>query len=251
MNPRFTDEVVAGFYDEKYFRGGAGYSYYDEREAARFARHVWKKRVEVLRRRAGGGNLLDIGCSFGGFLDAASAHFTPYGIELSEYAGRHAKQRFGERIHIGTILDHPFDAGAFSAVTMIEVLEHLPDPVRAVRECCRLLGKGGILVVQTANMDGLQARILKDRYAYYMPGHLSYFSKRNLSMLLLREGFRNVRAYHPVEFGLLPKLLKSRSTFTSPLDYRRWFRITLYHYLSKVRLGDFAATSSMVLYAVK
>ncbi len=251
MNPRFTDPVVRGYYSEDYFRGNAEYSYYDERAAERFSRYVWDRRIAVMRKYISGGNLMDIGCSFGGFLNAAKPWFSPYGIELSEYAGLHARKLLGDTMHIGTIGDHPFPPGGFSAITMIEVLEHLPDPVGAIRECARLLGKGGLLVLQTADMDGMQARLLKDRYAYFMPGHLSYFTKRNLTALLRNEGFSRIIPYHPVEFGLLPKLLKSRSGFTSVLHYRRWLRIAFYHYLSKIRWGNFAATSSMVLYAIK
>ncbi|HDP80671.1 MAG TPA: class I SAM-dependent methyltransferase [Spirochaetes bacterium] len=251
MNPRFTPEVIRGFYGEEYFGGNAEYRYYDEREAENYARHVWKSRVAVIAKYAGGGNFLDIGCAFGGLLSVAGERFTPYGIEMSPYAGAHARRLFGDHIHIGTLEDNPFRESMFSVITMIEVLEHLADPVSAVKECRRLLRDGGLLVIQTANMAGLQARILKDRYAYFMPGHLSYFSKCNLIRLLADTGFSKIKAFHPVEFGLLPKLLKSRSSFRSPLDYRHWLRISLYHWLGKLRAGPLAATSSLVLYAFK
>jgi len=207
--------------------------------------------VAVIAKYAGGGNFLDIGCAFGGLLSAADGRFIPYGIGMSTYAGAHARRLFGDNIHIGTLEDNPFRDGMFSVITMIEVLEHIADPVPAVKECFRLLRDGGLLVIQTANMAGLQARILKDRYAYFMPGHLSYFSKHNLTELLTHTGFSRIKAFHPVEFGLLPKLLKSRSSFISPLDYRRWLRIALYHWLGKMRAGPLAATSSLVLYAFK
>ena len=251
MNPRFRKEVVEGFYKESYYRGNAEYSYFDEREAERYALYVWKKRLKVIRRYRAGGNFLDVGAAFGGFMKAASEYFTPYGIEVSVYSGAQAREIFGERLHVGTLADHPFSKDSFSVITMIEVLEHLPDPVSALRECHGLLGEGGLLVLQTANMEGLQARYWKERYAYFMPGHLSYFSLKNLAGLLERLGFRRVRVYRPVEFGLLPKLLKSRYTFRSPLDYRRWLRIALYHGMGLIHLGNFSLTSSMVVYAVK
>jgi SAM-dependent methyltransferase len=251
MNPPFTESVIDSFYGEDYFRGSAEYSYYDERDAGKYARYVWDRRVAVLRGYADGGNFLDVGAAFGGLMSAASPFYTTYGIEPSEYAASHAKKTFGDRIHTGTLDDHPFHPGFFSVITMIEVMEHLPEPGKAVRECSRLLRKGGVLLVQTANMDGMQARMQKGEYAYFMPGHLCYFTRKNLTVLLLAGGFSRVVPYFPVEFGLLPKLLKSRYTFKTVTDYRRWLRITFYHYLSKIHAGNFAATSSMVLYAVK
>ncbi len=192
-----------------------------------------------------------MGCSFGGFLRAAAPFFETSGIEMSPYAGEYARKRMGSKIHIGTLDDHIFVNDNFLVITMIEVLEHIPNPAEALRECCRLLQKGGLLVIQTANMDGLQARIQGERYAYFMPGHLSYFTKKGLIASLRAAGFTRFRVYHPVEFGLLPKLRKSRGDFRSVLDYLRWFKIAGYHLLSKIHAGNFSSTSSMVIYAFK
>ncbi len=251
MNPRFSNEAIKSFYSKDYFDGNAEYSYHDERRKERFALHVWEARLKVIRTFIRSGRFLDVGCAFGGFLSAASRYFEPAGIEPSEYAGSHARKKLGLQIHIGTLADHFFPYDNFLVITMIEVLEHMADPAFAVKECYRLLQKGGLLVIQTANMDGLQAKIFGENYAYYMPGHLSYFSKRTLVRLLLNAGFSRIKVFHPVEFGLLPKLKKSRGDFNSILDYRRWLRIAGYHYLSKFHAGNICATSSMVVYAFK
>jgi 2-polyprenyl-3-methyl-5-hydroxy-6-metoxy-1,4-benzoquinol methylase len=251
MNPRFSDSILRDLYSENYYSGNAEYSYYDERDAEKYSQYVWKKRIEVIRQYVDCGNFLDVGCAFGGFLKTASEHFIPFGIELSEYSGNHAKSLFGNNIHLGSLADHPFSSDFFSVITMIELLEHISDPSATISECFRLLKNDGLLVVQTANMDALQAKLLKERYAYFMPGHVSYFTKNNLVGLLKRAGFIKVKIFYPVEFGLIPKLFKSRYQFRSNLDYLKWFRITYYHLISKIRFRDFAATSSMVIYAVK
>jgi len=251
MNPPFTDEGVKNLYCRDYYSGRAEYSYHDEREIKKFSRHVWNRRARVIRRFAPPGNFLDVGASFGGLMESAEQYFTAYGIELSPYAGEHAKLKFGDRVHIGTLDDHPFTGGFFSAITMIELIEHIADPVRAVNTCHGLLRDRGVLVIQTANMAARQAVKLKDRYHYFMPGHLSYFTAENLSSLLKRAGFGNITIFYPVEFGLLPKLLKSRGSFTKPGDYRAWIDITSYHLMSMVHFRNFAMTSSMVIYAIK
>jgi 2-polyprenyl-3-methyl-5-hydroxy-6-metoxy-1,4-benzoquinol methylase len=251
MNPRLTNAVSGDIYDENYYSGKAEYSYYDERQAEKDARHVWDKRVKVIHRYINTGNILDVGSSFGGFLRSAAKYYRPHGIEISGYAGSYSKSATGFTIHAGTLEDHPFGEGYFSAITMIELLEHLSDPAGALRECYRLLSDGGLLLVQTANMDGIQAKIRGDNYAYFMPGHLSYFTRKNLLMVLRQCGFKKIKVFYPVEFGLLPKLLKSKHTFTSPWDYRRWLRIAAYHLISKIHFRNFAATSSMVIYAFK
>ncbi len=251
MNPPFTDNAVRQLYGSDYYSGRSDYSYMDERAIEPFAMHVWKNRLKFIARRAPQGNFLDIGAAFGGLMKAARQHFIPHGIELSDYAGSAARELFGERLHIGTLRDHPFPGDSFAAITMIELIEHIDDPLAALRECHRLLRKDGLLVIQTANMRGRQAKALGDRYDYFMPGHLSYFSKSNLCEALRRCGFTSLKVYYPVEFGLIPKLLKSRHAFESMSDYRAWLRIAWYHVRSKIHLGDFAMTSSMVVYAKK
>lgn len=181
----------------------------------------------------------------------ASRDFESYGIELSEYSGGKAREIFGERVHVGTLNNHPFKNTGFSVITMIEVIEHIADPAETIKECAQLLEPGGILVLQTANMDGLQARLLGENYAYFMPGHLSYFTASNLRKTLIHSGFRKVKVFFPVDFGLLPKLKKSRMNFKNATDYARWLRISLYHSLGKLHLGDRALMSSMTVYAVK
>lgn len=251
MNPRLRDEAIRDLYGEGYYSGSAEYSYQDERKTEPFSMHVWNRRIERLHDIVPSGNFLDVGSSFGGLMKAASRYYVPHGIELSPYAGEHAKKLFGDRVHIGTLDDHPFPEKYFSVITMVELLEHLPDPASALRECYRLLDANGLLMVQTANMEGLQARYYGDRYAYFMPGHLSYFSRRNLVMALRGCGFDRITIFHPVEFGLIPKLKKSRGSFSSAWDYRAWVRIAAYHWASKIHFRDFALTSSMVVYAHK
>jgi len=251
MNPQFDDETIKKFYSEEYYSGKSDYSYVDERQIKKYSSYVWDSRIKIIKKFADSGNFLDVGCAFGGFLERASRFYAPFGIEISDYAAAHAKTLFGNNIHHGTIFDHPFEDSNFSVITMIELIEHLAEPRRAIEECYRLLKKNGLLVIQTANMDGLQAKKAGPKYEYFMPGHLSYFSKRNLCNLLRATGFSSIKIFQPVEFGLLPKLLKSRGNFKSIKDYRAWIKIASYHFKSKIHFRDFALTSSMVIYAIK
>lgn len=251
MNPRFRKSFINKLYEKDYYSGNAGYSYYDERDAEKFANYVWKKRLKMITKFILSGNFLDVGCAFGGFLKAASEYFNPYGIELSGYSGEYAVNLFGQNIHTGTLADCPFEDNFFSVITMIELIEHLPDPASAVKKVYELLRNNGLAVIQTADMNALQARIFGKNYAYYMPGHLSYFTEKNLTNLLEDTGFKKIKVFRPVDFGLLPKLLKSRYNFRSKRDYLKWLRTGAYHYISKLSAGNFSATSSMVIYAFK
>lgn len=245
------------FYTEEYYSQNQEYSYIDERKKEKYARYVWEKRVKILKKieKTKGliKNFLDVGCSFGGLLKVAEENgFSPYGVEVSEYSGSYASNRFGkEKIFIGSIEDIFLPQNFFSVITMIEVIEHILNPKIAIEKLYNSLKEGGILLIQTANMAGLQAKIFGKNYHYYLPGHLSYFNHKNLKKLLKDIGFKWVKVYGGVEFGLVPKLLKSRGDFKSFKDYFKWFRIAFYHFLSKLRIGDLFFTSSMVIIARK
>jgi SAM-dependent methyltransferase len=245
------------YYDRGYYEGGNEFTYQDERRLEEASRIVWRARMKRLKRRdrsnSDNPSFLDIGCSFGGLMHVAEEFgYTAYGAEVSDFSGGYARERFGkERIYIGSIEDTALPDGKFSAAAMIEVIEHVADPRKALTNIARAMADGGVLLVQTADMDGLQARRAKGMYHYYLPGHLSYFDRHNLNRLLLESGFRRTQFIGGVEFGLLPKLLKSRASFLRFSEYIKWIRIAFYHWMSKITIGPWHFTSSMVMLAWK
>lgn len=252
------EKEAYSFYGEDYYRGKAAFSYIDERKNEPASRAVWKARVKRLAAKdqskvSAGKSFLDVGCSFGGLMQVAKeAGYEPFGAEVSRYSGDYARKRFGEKnVFIGNIENIRLPRDRFSVVTMIEVIEHLFRPGTALRKLHSSMKKGGVLLVQTADMSGLQAVMAGPKYHYYLPGHLSCFTRKNLENALRNAGFSRLKFYGGVEFGLLPKLVKSAATFRKASDYLKWFRIAFYHILSKVRIGGRGMTSSMVVLAWK
>jgi SAM-dependent methyltransferase len=245
------------FYGRGYYEGNSFYTYIDERKEEQACRAVWNKRFGKWsgwdRTGPPGGDYLDIGCAFGGLMQVAMEHgYHPYGVEVSEYSGNYTKKRFGAAsVFIGNIEEMELPGNKFSILSLIEVIEHLYDPKKALLKAYASMKKGGVIIIQTADMDGLQARLFGPGYNYFLPGHLSYFSRSNLSKLLESTGFLNIKFIGGVEFGLLPKLIKSGYGFKKWTDYFKWLKISIYHYISKITLGRLHLTSSMVLVAWK
>ena len=241
-----------GFYDEGYYTGRAEYTYKDERDRLPFERHVWNARLKnIAKFVAPPADFLDVGCAFGGFVQAAEDFgFRGKGLDVSQFASETGRAR-GLDLRTGALEPGVFPENSCDVVTMIEVFEHLADPRTACRALSEIIRPGGLCVIQTANFDGRQARQAGADYHYFLPGHLFYYSARNLQRLLEQFGFSTFHVYRPVDFGLLPKLLKSRGDFRSWRDYLRWIRIARYHWMGKIAHGDFALTSSMVLYAIR
>ncbi len=239
-------------YTEEYYTGEAQYSYRDERKAHQFDSHVHKARLRTIARHVPPpADFLDVGCAFGSFVRSARDFgYNARGIDISPYAAREARAA-GLAVTQGTLDSQSVASASADVITLIEVIEHLPDPGAVFAQLARITRPGGLVVIQTANFLGYQARLQGSDYHYYLPGHVCYYSTRTLRLLLARHGFSRVRFYRPVDFGLLAKLRKSRGSFRRYRDYVRWLRITWYHLLGRVAWGDFALTSSMTAYAIR
>lgn len=239
-------------YDAEYYSGRAEYSYRDERSREQFDRYVWNARLKHIRKFIPPpADFCDVGCAFGGLVAAAQdAGYRARGLDISPYAVAAGRER-GLDLRTGMLEPEALPSKSVDVLTMIEVFEHLPDPQSAMRALSAAVRPGGLVVIQTANFQGRQARRAGADYHYYLPGHFFYYSTHNLRLLFNRFGFNEIHFFRPVEFGLLPKLLKSRGDFQSVSDYLRWIRIAWYHYSGKLAWGDYSHTSSMVMYALK
>ncbi|HEY7203272.1 MAG TPA: class I SAM-dependent methyltransferase [Methylomirabilota bacterium] len=145
----------------------------------------------------GRGRYLDVGCGSGGALGVAQAlGWQVAGVEVDEVAAKKAR-RFTERVHVGDLLGAPFGPGEFDVVTSFHVLEHVPDPVAAVRRMLGWLDRDGLLVLEVPNAGGLGARLFGRAWSgLELPRHLSQFTPGTVERVVTRAGGRVVWCWH-------------------------------------------------------
>ena len=102
--------------------------------------------------------------------------------------------------------------GNWSAVIFWHSLEHLREPVRALRHAATLAAPGGVLVVAVPNATSLQARTFGDRWLHLdVPRHLVHISPPALVSAIEAAGFRVMRVSYlrggQVVFGWLHGLV--------------------------------------------
>ncbi len=153
-------------------------------------------RADFVPRLPPGAKVLDVGCGNGEFLAAAAeAGFEAHGIDLSEAAAQMCRAR-GLRAVSGDFLTAALDA-PFDAITMWDVIEHLPDPVSFVRRAAGLLRPGGVLVMKTPFVGDSAFRFLAlvPRLAgpvLQAPAHIQFFTPRSMELLGRNGGFGRV-----------------------------------------------------------
>jgi SAM-dependent methyltransferase len=138
-----------------------------------------------------GGRLLDVGCGSGAFLAQMSAlGWRTEGIDPDPAAVAGARKA-GVSVTQGTLddLEPAEHAGAFDAITLSHVIEHLHDPAGNMRRINLLLRPGGLLWIATPNLEALGLRRFgRDWLGLDPPRHLVLFTRASLERLLRSAG---------------------------------------------------------------
>jgi len=137
-----------------------------------------------------GARLLDAGANFGHFLSVARDRFDAVGVELSRAAVTWSREHFHVENHAASIYDLPSElAGPYDAVTLFDVIEHVPQPREAIDALKRVLKPGGTMFLSTPDAGSTVARAMGSRWHYLDPvQHIVLFNRSNLSRLLRDAG---------------------------------------------------------------
>jgi 2-polyprenyl-3-methyl-5-hydroxy-6-metoxy-1,4-benzoquinol methylase len=154
------------------------------------------------------GRLLDVGCGSGEWLmTMRQLGWQVEGIDFDSNAISVAKEN-GLEAGIGSLEQQKFPASRFDAVTLNHVIEHVPDPVLTLTECCRILRPGGRLVLCTPNGASLGHRLFKKNWrGLEPPRHLHIFSTATAVRLLELSGFNRIRVIPQVSCFVIQKSL--------------------------------------------
>jgi 2-polyprenyl-3-methyl-5-hydroxy-6-metoxy-1,4-benzoquinol methylase len=138
----------------------------------------------------GGRRLFEAGANVGLFLDVArSRGWQARGIEPSRSAVREGRRRFGVDLAEGAIEDLEPAPGSADAVVMLDVLEHVADPVAALRGLRAAVTDEGLLALTTINCQSLHSRLRRGAWPWYIRPHLHYFTPATLRMTMELGGF--------------------------------------------------------------
>ena len=205
------EELTAHYQNAAYFEGESeqGYlNYVDMKKALlpHFRRRLQHIEAQLPQR----GKILDVGCAAGYFLEAARQRgWQISGLELSQEMAHNAEQLL--HVPIYTALDAVPDRD-FDAITLWEVIEHLPDPIDTLRQLRDRLRPGGQLMLSTPNNGHWQAFRSKEQWiGYRPPSHLQYFMRETLADALRRVGFERIAINGTAPLPPLPAWLSRAS----------------------------------------
>lgn len=152
-----------------------------------------RRKLRKIKYLTQGRNLLDIGTGKGRFVRVASnKNWTAYGYE--PYQKPDVNSKYRNLFFRGDIDSLPLKENSMDVVTMWHVLEHTPDPLKAIRSAKKYLKENGVLLIAVPNIESINARISKGLWYHLdVPRHLWHFSPKSLNSLISSTGLEVVR----------------------------------------------------------
>jgi len=165
-------------------------------------RRRWEgAKVELYRSLVGSGprRILDVGCGDGRFLgllrDFGSPEWELVGVDFDPKVVESCRAQ-GFEAFASRMEDFREGEGSYDAVVMLQLIEHVEDPVEICRRVNALLRPGGHFIVETPNLAGLDYRGFRGRWwgHYHFPRHWNLFTTDALHRMLREQGFEIARS---------------------------------------------------------
>lgn len=214
--PDTTEYNQAYFFEE--YRRQYGKSYLEDYE---HIKSMGGERLRRIRRLVPAGRLLDIGCAYGPFLEAAAeAGYGIEGVEPAEDAARYARERLAAPVTAAGLEE--FGAArecSYEVVTLWYVIEHFERLGKVLDILSSLVREGGLLALSSPNARGISARRNRGRFLFQSPAdHYTILDPHSIKGLLAARGF----SVRDLRFGGLhrerfPALLRPLWPLVKPL----------------------------------
>ena len=161
----------------------------------------------LLKYRLPPADVLELGCAHGSFVAMLQqAGYGASGVELSPWVVEFGQRTFGVPIFLGPVENVDIAPGSLDVIALMDVLEHLPDPVATMAHCLQLLKPDGLLLIQTPEFkeDMNYEALVKTNSAFLeqlkTDEHIYLFSNRSVIRLFRHLG-ADCLEFEPAIFG--------------------------------------------------
>lgn len=232
-SPMPSDAELATYY-AKYYRFD-----YQMATTAPKQKHIVKRNREAAARIEALGGLLkpgamilDFGCGSGEFVGGMlAAGYDAHGFEPGESYGRMAKKLYGDRVRVAGWQDVTYDR-CFDLVSCFHVIEHLRDPLAALKRIASWLAEDGLAYIEVPNLAPERNR---KGFGFFHFAHVIGFNHYSLLLAAALAGLVPVRIVAPTgiifrkgtvestESLALKGLALSNAHFMEVSAYRKYF----------------------------
>jgi len=204
-SPRLVEKELLALYEGDDWKELSAYDnwtydYWKESKGHRYP--LVKQNVELVKKYLSkGSSILDVGCDIGLTVKSLEENgFYSEGVEISTISATIAKEKTGIKVHNMELKSYK-SSNKYDGVLLLDVLEHLYNPVKVLTECYSHMKQGGYIFIHVPHHGGISVRFkrflhkigLKKGYKHFgFPAHIYNFDKRSLKAILARSGFETL-----------------------------------------------------------
>ena len=176
-NPMIATDELARLYSDSGFNGAT--------EIENVKRTYGRQLKRALRLACRRGNILDVGCGNGFFLERALdiGFEKVFGVEPSVGAVQAARPDIRPNIVTGMFKPGMFPPDSFDVITFFMLLDHLLEPKQFLSAIRKMLKPGGFVICVTHNVRSLLARLLGRRCPIFNIQHAYLYDKTTIAEL--------------------------------------------------------------------
>jgi len=168
------------------------------------------------------GTLLDVGAGTGLMvIEAKEKKLKAVGVEPSHSlvaAGRTQNGLSDSELVQGTIPNPALDGQVFDLVCLIDVIEHVADPVAFLRSAAERLSVGGLCIVVTPDVSSATARALGKRWWHFRLAHVGYFDRHSMELAARSAGLSVTQSFRAKWFFSVNYLADRVAVYLPPVN---------------------------------
>lgn len=176
--------------------------YYQKSVEDNFLQRMWHSRklktvVNLIGKKNNPKNILDVGCASGWFLSELAFRYPKtkhVGVDAYKKAIDYGKKRYKNlKLICADAHSLPFPKESFDVIICTEVLEHVENPQKVLKEIKRVLSKDGVAIVEMDSGNLLFRAIwywwTHLRRGVWRDSHIHTFNKKILEDMIKKSGF--------------------------------------------------------------
>lgn len=168
-----------------------------------------KALYRILPKFSKDAKILEVGCGNGFMLSALLdlGYNNLHGIELSLDAIARADSKIKDKIIADVFRDGIYKNESFDLIFFFQIFDHLQDPTTFLNICNNLLFYGGHTLCFNHDVESLSSRVLGEKSPIVDIEHTYLYSKKTITKIFTKNGFRMVEVYSPKNIVSLKYLI--------------------------------------------
>ena len=198
-NKRLSEKKLTKYYSEDKVYSTNTYA---NKRLIKIREKVFRSKIQFAKKFTKRKRWLDVGSADGASVSVAIKEgFHCEGIEISEQSRKFAKKYHNIDLYPNSLSSfEKINKNKWDIISFFGVLEHLPDPISALKISCRLLANKGIVAIEVPNYQSVSSFVqelsgLPDRHLVPY-SHIMMFTERSMIYALKKTGFKPIAIWY-------------------------------------------------------